>query len=130
MANLTNETLLAANESILAPIPDITMPSAAIPTSYILIAAALAALIIIAVILFLVLKKKKVESPESKLFQEEKIPSPPPQVSQSAVPVELKQAVGYIKETRLGGFSDTQIKDALRKNSWADDKIENAFKYA
>lgn len=42
---------------------------------------------------------------------------------------ELKPVIDYIKETRAKGFSDEQIKDALRKSGWDDEQIRKAFEF-
>ena len=42
----------------------------------------------------------------------------------------LSKIVDYIKETLQKGFSEEDIRTALKQNGWSDEDIENAFKEA
>jgi flagellar basal body-associated protein FliL len=116
------------NESILAPIPDITKGSGSIPIAYIIFAV-LVVILVILIILYFLSKKKKVEVIAKKDSQQQvQQAAQPPAVPPAVPPAELNLLLDYIKNTRLSGFSDIQIKEALQKNGWSLEKIETAFK--
>ena len=109
------------NESILAPIPDLTK-SGSIPVIYII--AAILVILIVLISVYLIFKKKSMpvkKEPQQPVQQQ--VIQPP------TIPLsELKIIIEYIKNTRLSGYSDIQIKEALQKNGWSLEKIDAAFK--
>jgi len=45
------------------------------------------------------------------------------------IPSDLQPLVSYIKNAKVKGFSDSEIKEALIKQGWPADKVERAFRY-
>ena len=74
-------------------------------------------------------EEQRVEEEEKESIAEEKPQSLIP-LTPKEIPDEFKQIVDYIKTSFAQGFSKDQINQALIKSGWAQDKIDEAFRFA